>query len=68
MRRRKEGEKARQQRQRNVQRTVISQIERPDFVEPVNPIFNPLEFNFGNLESDLNQSTRTGTNPFPNQS
>ena len=65
MKKKKEGDRLRQQKQRNVQRSAVSQIERPDFVEPVNPIFNPLEFNFQNLESDLNQSTRTGTNNFP---
>lgn len=33
----------------------------------MNPIFNPLDFNQQNLESELNQSTRTGTGNF-NQS
>lgn len=32
----------------------MSEIEKPDFVDNISPIFNPLEFNIQNLESENN--------------
>lgn len=42
----------------------MEQIQKPDFIDTLNPIFNPIDFNQLNLASELNQSTRTGTGNF----
>lgn len=55
------------QKRKKKQINILESLPKPDFIDNMNPIFNPLDFNQQNLESELNQSTRTGTGNF-NQS